>query len=120
MIQGFNKYLACEPFQVEEDSEKGNLKVGNMRVKVVSQRVQLVPLKVVYGSEEHDIAPGDFVYVTQAGQNQVGMTSQWTKSIDIDLGGGQTRSVVMVPLESIQLVDRKRDDGADLMRGYRT
>lgn len=48
------------------------------------------------------------------------MTSQWTKSIDIDLGGGKVQAVVMVPLESVQLVDRKRDDGADLMRGYRS
>jgi len=122
MIQGFNKYIACEPFTVKDDQEqdKSTVKVGNMRMKTVSQRVQLIPLKVVYGNEEQDIVPGDFVYVTQAGQNQVGMTSQWTKSIDIDLGGGKTATVVMVPLESVQLVDRKRDTGEDLARGYRT
>jgi hypothetical protein len=120
MISGFSKNIACEPFKVEEDQEKGNVRVGTMHVKVVSARVQLVPLKVIFGNEEHDIAPGDYVYVTQAGSNQIGMTSQWTKSIDIDLGGGKTRAVVMVPLDSVQLVDRKRDDGADLMRGYRS
>lgn len=64
MISGFNKNIACEPFQVVEDQGKGNVKVGNMQMKVVSQRMQLISLKVIFGMEEHDIEPGDFVYVT--------------------------------------------------------
>lgn len=109
-ISGFNKHIACEPYEVVEDQSKGTVKVGAMQYKVVSQRVQLIALKVVYGSEENGIEPGDFVYVTQAGQHQVGMTSQWTKSIDITLADGTNRSVVMVPLDAIQLVDRKLYD----------
>jgi hypothetical protein len=106
MISGFNKFIACEPFKVEEDQTKGEVAVGKMRLRTVSQRVTLIALRVVYGSDENDIDPGDTVYVTQAGQNQVGMTSQWTKSIDIELADGTTRAVVMVPLDQIQLVDR--------------
>jgi hypothetical protein len=108
MIQGFSKNIACEPFAVKEDQDKGVHQVGKMQLRMVSQRTQLIALKVVYGSEENDIEPGDLVYVTQAGQNQVGMTSQWTKSIDIELDDGTTKSIVMVPLDQVQLVDRKR------------
>ena len=111
MITGFGKHIACEPYEVVARTRTSRRsKVGTMQYKVASQRVQLIALKVVYGMEESGIEPGDFVYVTQAGSHQVGMTSQWTKSIDIDLGDGTTKSVVMVPLDSIQLVDRKLYD----------
>lgn len=110
MISGFNKHIACEPYEVVEDSNKGTIQIGKMQMKVASQRVQLIALKVVYGIEESGIEPGDLVYVTQAGSHQVGMTSQWTKSIDIDLADGTTKSVVMVPLDAVQLVDRKLYD----------
>lgn len=109
-ISGFNKHIACEPYKVVEDSNKGTIQIGKMQMKVASQRVQLIALKVIYGHEESGIEPGDLVYVTQAGSHQVGMVSQWTKSIDIDLAGGGTKAVVMVPLDQIQLVDRKSRD----------
>lgn len=108
-ISGFNKTIACEPYLVEEDKNKGTVKVGTMQYKVASQRVQLIALKVVYGHMGENIVPGDFVYVAQAGTHQVGMTSQWTKSIDIDLADGTTKTVVMVPIDQIQLVDRRRE-----------
>jgi hypothetical protein len=120
MIKGFNKFIACEPYAVQDDQDKNRVSVGRMQLKVVSQRTTLIPLKVIYGSEENDIDTGDVVYVTQAGQNQVGMTSQWAKSIDIDLGEGRVVSVVMVPLDQVQLVDRRKNDLSHMAVGRTT
>ena len=99
MIYGFNNVIACEPFRAQSVETKS---VGSaaLQLRIITNKSALVPLVVVFGSEEHRVRVGDRVFVVQPGPND-----QWAKTVEVDTGAGK-REVVLVTLDRVQLVDR--------------
>jgi hypothetical protein len=98
MIYGFNNYVACEPFKAVAVETKS---VGNevRQLRVIANRETLVPLKVLYGSNDGKVGAGDRLYVTAPAPNE-----GWAKTVEVQTPDGKVE-VVMVPFDKIRLVE---------------
>jgi len=102
MIYGFEKYVACEPYK-DGAIEIRSQGTGERKFNFMVSKNLLVPLKVVYPNVGAHIWPGNFVFLKHS---DLISAADWSKPIDVELSNGETRNVVIVPLDKIYLVER--------------
>ncbi len=91
MIKAFNKQIACEPIQ--NRTVASEIKSG---FAVVKNKVELVKLKVIFGDQDEEIAPGDMVYIK-------GDTVNHPFCKDVFMIEGVP--VILIPLQFVQMVE---------------
>ncbi len=102
MIYGFEKYVAVEPYQNKAIETKSQ-GTGERKFNYMVSKNLLVPMKVVYPNVDAHIWPGNYVFLKHS---EVISAADWAKSIEVELSNGETRTVVMVPLDKVYLVER--------------
>jgi hypothetical protein len=93
MIKTFNKQVACEP--IVKRTIESEVKGGFATVK---NKVELIKLKVIFGTDDYQIDNGDYIYIKG---DQV--AHPWASAVYTVDG----ISFILIPLIAVQMVENE-------------